>query len=151
MKSLQKTYYNKKRVKFFWAFIVIALFMILTFQGNIPKITKMYPVFVAIFNYSIGVIFAFSFLALHRAAYKPKMRLCEHFLSCDYDLLVWDWNQIESVKIDGTKLSTRVMVKNVKTTSKVSLSHVINTEDLIRDIEEMCAAKGIPFERIQKE
>jgi hypothetical protein len=89
--------------------------------------------------------------SLHGAAYKPKMRMCEHFLSCNYDLLVWDWNQIESVKIDGTELSTRVMLKNAKITSKVSLSHVVNTEDLIRDIEEMCAAKGIPFERIQKE
>jgi hypothetical protein len=151
MKSLQKAYYSKKRVKLFWALIPIALSATFVFQGHMPKITEIDPVFVAIFNFSIGALFAFSFFALHRAAYKPKMRMCEHFLSCNYDLLVWDWNQIESVKIDGTELSTRVMLKNAKITSKVSLSHVVNTEDLIRDIEEMCAAKGIPFERIQKE
>ncbi|MBU7017300.1 MAG: hypothetical protein HXS44_07300 [Theionarchaea archaeon] len=151
MKLLQKAYYNRRRVKLFWAVITVALTATFVLQRFIPKISEMNPLFIAIFNYSIGTFETLSFLALHRAAYKPKMRMCEHFLLCDYDLSVWDWSQIENIRVDGTKLTARVMVKNMKVTSKVSLSNVINTEDLIRDIENICAAKGIPFERILRD
>ncbi len=150
MKSSEKLYYSERKVRYFWGGLFLTVLAIYIYQGVTLETLVKNPRFHASLSFALGLLFISSLLAFFQSEYRPKVRICEHFLMSNYDNAAVNWSQLESVTLEGTSLILQVQEEKCKSRHSMSLSHIPQIRELIDDIREMCGVKGIPFEEKPK-
>jgi hypothetical protein len=146
MESLEKAYFSDKRIRIFWLALVVVFFGILFLQLDILKMLGKEPRIHAGLNFILGGYLALILNSFVKSLFRPKMRVCNHFLVSGYDESVVSWSQITSVTLKGNKLVLEIPEAKFMKKYHISMSFIPDKETLVEDIKKTCETKGIPFE-----
>lgn len=149
MESSEKTYYGNKKVLIFYLFLSFLPFIIVFYyHPDIIRALHLPPIYNSVFSLMIGVIHTGLTYGLFRSFYKPKIRICDHFLITSYDQNVISLKQITNMRLttEGWLVITTSDGANLHT-DRVNVGSVLNREEFLGDMETICKAKGIPFEK----
>lgn len=147
MKLLANSYYSEKKTKVFWISLIIITVGITYFQPEILKMMNREPHYSPGLSFLLGYVFASLLSPLLNFFLRPKVRICDHFLICNYDRKVITWDQVVHARMKGNNLVLTVPKAQLQKECWVSLSSVPKRTDLLSDIENVCETRGIPFER----
>ncbi len=149
MELPEKVYYGNKKLLTIYVFLSFIPFIILFYyHPDIIRALHLPPVYNSVFSLMIGVIHTGLTYGLFRSFYKPKIRICDHFLITSYDLNVIKWKQITRMRVTTEGWLIINTSEGAKTrTDRVNVGSVSNREEFLDDMEKICEAKGIPFEK----
>lgn len=102
------------------------------------------------FAFFSGAFLVFLLLYFIVPMFRPKVRLCEHFLILNHHRDVVIWNDIINVRLEEDALVFNVRKTRVKPDMFiVSLSYISRKDELLGDIELICKTKGIPLDKLR--
>ena len=146
MESLEKAYFSDKGLKIFWLALVVVFFGILFLQLDILKMLGREPRIYAGLNFILGGYLALILNSFAKSLFRPKIRVCGHFLVSSYGESVVSWSQITSVKLKRSALVLEVPEAKFMKKISISMFFIPDKETLVEDIKKICEIKGIPFE-----
>jgi hypothetical protein len=146
LESLERAYPGSKKTRIFWAILIVIIIGVAFLQTDILMALNIDPRTGYSIDFFLGS--AFMLLMYHSLVtlFRPRMRICTHFLVSDYDRKVVSWDHVKRVKIKGKYLHLETPESRLLGTFILDLSCIYDMSGLIDNIKRVCEDRGIPFE-----
>jgi hypothetical protein len=145
MESTDKTYYGSRKRPLLGLLLTFIAFVILIFYRRFALHSLGIPShYNSSFSLAIGMFTVIAYTYFFRSLIKPEMRICDHFLMMNCDWVVLRWDEITSVRMPKPYI---IEVTTSGRKYKKNLRSVFKKEEVLRQVEDICKSKGIPFER----
>jgi hypothetical protein len=145
MELVERTYSERDWTPILLFIIGIAAFILLFFQWDILEALNIESHFRSGMNFSLGALFGSSLSLSLITITRPKIHICNYYLSRHRGMEEATWDQVTEVEKKGNYLILRTPEVQFQKKIRISLSKVKEREEIVKDVEKICEIKGIPF------
>ncbi len=149
MVSSEKEYPGSKRGRIFQFALMVGILGVFFFQLEILEAMGRQPRIDPGINFILGGLFAVVGFYFINSLLKASIRICDHFLTDNFDQVVLRWSQIKSVAVEGNSLALHMPKARIRKKYHIPLSYVPDREEFMKEIKRICEIRGIPFKEQQ--